>query len=241
MKGIILAGGLGTRLSPLTLATNKHLLPVYNQCMVFYPIETLLRADIKRIMIVTGGPHAGHFLRVLGDGKKLGIEHLDYTYQETEGGIADALGLCEKYADGEPVTVVLGDNITDADIGPAVRAFRGGAHIFLKRVANPERFGVPVFDDFDPKHIIGIEEKPAHPLSDYAVTGIYIYDAKVFDYIRRLQPSGRGELEITDVHNYYLKDGQFTWDELEGEWTDAGTFESLYRANRLIAEGRHSD
>jgi len=238
MKGIILAGGLGSRLSPLTLATNKHLLPVYDRCMVFYPIETMLRAGIKHIMMVTGGPHAGHFLRVLGDGKKLGIEHLDYTYQETEGGIAHALGLCEEYADGEPVTVILGDNVTNADIGPVVKEFAGGAHIFLKRVENPERFGVPVFDDYYPDKILRIEEKPAQPRSEYAVTGIYIYDARVFDYVRHLQPSARGELEITDVHNFYLEDVLLNWSELDGEWTDAGTFESLYRANRLIAEGR---
>jgi glucose-1-phosphate thymidylyltransferase len=234
VKGVILAGGLGTRLSPLTLATNKHLLPVCDQCMVFYPIQTLLRAGINRIMIVTGGPHAGHFLRVLGDGRDLGIEHLDYTYQKTEGGIADALALCEDFADGEPIMVVLGDNITNADFSAAVAEHRDGARVFLKRVDHPERFGVPAFDPQDPSRIIRIDEKPEKPPSRYAVTGIYMYDARVFEYITRLSPSGRGELEITDVHNYYIADSALTWSELKGYWTDAGTFESLFRANEMV-------
>lgn len=234
MKGVILAGGLGTRLYPLTLATNKHLLPVYDQCMVFYPIQTLLRAGIKRITIVTGGPHAGHFLRVLGNGRDLGIEHLDYTYQKTEGGIADALALCEDFADGEPIMVVLGDNITDADFTRDAAEHTDGARIFLKRVDNPERFGVPAFDPKDPSRVIRIDEKPTQPASQYAVTGIYMYDARVFDYIGRLSPSGRGELEITDVHNYYIADNALTWSELDGYWTDAGTFESLFRANEIV-------
>lgn len=236
MKGIVLAGGLGTRLSPLTRATNKHLLPVYDRCMVEFPLATLLRAGIDRIMIVTGGPHAGDFLRVLGNGRKLGIAHLEYTYQEREGGIAEALGLCEDFADGEPAAVILGDNITDADLAKPVAAFRRGAHLFFKRAPDPERFGVPAFDADG--RVLRIEEKPARPPSPYAVTGIYLYDARVFDIIPTLAPSARGELEITDVNNRYLEEGELTWSELPGYWTDAGTFASLYYANTLIARER---
>ena len=239
MKGAILAGGLGTRLYPVTLATNKHLLPVYDRCMVHYPIQTLLTAGVNHIMVVTGGPHAGHFLRVLGNGKKLGIAHLEYTYQEKEGGIADALSLCEDFADGEPLTVILGDNITDADLTPQVNAFRAGAHLFLKEVPDPERFGVPEFDPKDPRRILRIEEKPVQPKSRCAVTGFYIYDARVFDFIRQCQPSARGELEITDVNNFYVREENLTWSLLEGFWADAGTsFDALLRASNLIARQR---
>lgn len=238
MKGIILAGGLGSRLYPLTHATNKHLLPVYDQPMIYYPIATLVKAGIDELMIVTGGPHAGHFLRVLRNGKHLGIRHLEYTYQEQEGGIAEALGLCEDFADGDDVCVILGDNTTDADIGPAVAGFSGGALLFLSRVPDPERFGCPVIDPDDPARILRIEEKPKRPQSDYAVTGLYIYDNRVFDYIQRLEPSDRGELEITDVNNFYLRDGLLRWVELEGFWSDAGTFESLYRSNSFWAARR---
>lgn len=238
MKGIILAGGLGSRLYPLTHATNKHLLPIYDQPMIYYPIATLVNAGIDHIMIVTGGPHAGHFLRVLRDGKHLGIRHLEYTYQENEGGIAEALGLCADFADGDDVCVILGDNTTDAQIRPAVEQFTEGALLFLTKVPDPERFGTPVFDPEDPRRILRIEEKPKHPQSNYAVAGLYIYDSRVFDYIERLTPSERGELEITDVNNYYLEDGLLRWVELEGFWTDAGTFESLHRANRFWAERR---
>lgn len=238
MKGIILAGGLGSRLYPLTHATNKHLLPIYDQPMIYYPIATLVNAGIQHIIIVTGGPHAGHFLRVLRDGKHLGIGHLEYTYQENEGGIAEALGLCEDFADGDDVCVILGDNTTDADIRPAVTGFNGGALLFLASVPDPERFGCPVFDPEDPTRILHIEEKPREPKSHYAVTGLYIYDARVFDYIKRLSPSARGELEITDVNNFYLQDGLLRWTELQGFWSDAGTFESLHRANRFWAERR---
>lgn len=236
MKGIILAGGLGTRLAPLTLATNKHLLPVYDHCMVEYPIATLLHAGVDRIIVVTGGPHAGDFLRVLGNGRKLGIAHLEYTYQEHEGGIAEALGLCEDFADGEPVAVVLGDNVTNADLREPIASFTRGAHLFFKRVSDPQRFGVPAFAADGT--LRRIEEKPAVPASDFAVTGLYLYDARVFDIIRTLKPSGRNELEITDVNNRYLEAGELTWSEMHGYWTDAGTFQSLYYANTLIARER---
>ena len=236
MKGIILAGGLGSRLYPLTYATNKHLLPVYDQPMIYYPITTLVSAGIDDIMVVTGGPHAGHFLPVLRTGRQFGVRHLEYTFQENEGGIAEALGLCEEFADGEPICVILGDNTTDADIRPAVEEFDGGAMLFLKRVPDPERFGCPVFDEEDPGRIVRIEEKPREPKSDFAVTGLYIFDEQVFDLIRQLEPSDRGELEITDVNNFYLRAGALRWVELDGFWSDAGTFESLYRTNRYWAE-----
>ncbi len=235
MKGVVLAGGLGTRLYPLTFATNKHLLPVYNKPMIFYPIETLIKAGVKEILVVTGGPHAGHFLRVLKNGKELGVKHLEYAYQEGEGGIAQALSLAEDFANGGPLTVVLGDNTTDADIGEAVREFKEGAVIFLKKVSDPQRFGVPVFDPKNPERIIKIEEKPKKPKSNYAVTGLYIYDNKVFDFIKKCKPSKRGELEITDVHNFYIKEGSLRWEELKGFWSDAGTFKSLFEASKYWA------
>jgi glucose-1-phosphate thymidylyltransferase len=235
MKGVVLAGGLGTRLYPLTFATNKHLLPVFDKPMVFYPIQTLVKAGIKEILVVTGGPHAGHFLRVLKNGKELGVKHLEYAYQEGEGGIAQALSLAEDFADGGPVTVILGDNTTDADIRPAVERFKEGAVVFLKKVPDPQRFGVPVFSKKDPKKIIRIEEKPKNPKSSYAVTGLYIYDNRVFDFIRKCKPSARGELEITDVNNFYIKEGKLKWEELKGWWLDAGTFETLFLANKYWA------
>ena len=236
MKGAILAGGLGSRLYPLTHATSKHLLPIYDQPMVYYPIQTLVRAGIDDVIIVTGGPHAGDYLRVLGNGRQLGLRHLEYTYQEREGGIAEALALCEDFADGGPLAVILGDNTTDADIRPAVDDFTGGALVFLKPVHDPERYGCPVFDPDDPGRILRIEEKPKEPRSDYAVSGLYLYDGRVFEYITRLKPSGRGELEITDVNNFYLEDGLLRWTELGAFWSDAGTFESLYRSNVFWAE-----
>ena len=238
MKGVILAGGLGSRLYPLTHATNKHLLPIYDQPMIYYPISTLVNAGIDDIVIVTGGPHAGHFLRVLKNGKHLGIRHLEYAYQENEGGIAEALSLCQEFAAGDDVCVILGDNTTDADISRDVRDFSGGALLFLARVPDPERFGCPVFDPDDQATILEIEEKPVSPKSPYAVTGLYLYDNRVFDYIDRLTPSDRGELEITDVNNWYIRDGSLRWTELNGYWSDAGTFESLYRAGRFWAERR---
>lgn len=236
MKGIVLAGGLGSRLYPLTRVTNKHLLPIYDRPMVYYPIQTLITGGIDDILLVTGGTSAGDFLRLLGNGSELGLRHLNYTYQEGEGGIADALRLAEYFADGEPVCVILGDNIIEDNIAEAVRRFRhqgGGAKIMLKQVADPERFGVPVFEG---DKIIKIEEKPAKPASGYAVTGIYLYDATVFDIIKTLKPSNRGELEITDVNNAYIERGEMTWEIMKGWWTDAGTFESLHKANCLVAE-----
>jgi len=230
MKGIILAGGLGTRLYPLTYATNKHLLPVFDKPMIYYPIQTLLRSGIKDIMVVTGGPHAGDFLRVLRNGKDFGIDHLEYTFQEDgEGGIADALQLCEDFADGDSITVILGDNCTDANIKQAVKNFKKGALLFLKEVPDPERFGVPVFNKGN-KKILKIEEKPKNPKSNFAVTGLYIFDNKVFDYIKKIKPSKRGQLEITDVNNLYLKSGNLEWLLIKGFWSDAGTPESLYRS-----------
>ena len=244
MKGIILAGGLGTRLYPLTYATNKHLLPVYDRPMVFYPIQTLVNAGIKEIMIVVGGPHAGHFISVLKNGKDLGIKHLEFAYQEAiefngkkiEGGISHALSLAEDFADGEPITVILGDNTTDADIKKEVTKFKNGAQVFLKKVPDPNRYGVPTFDKKDKKKIIDIVEKPKEPKSDFAVVGLYMYDGKVFEYLRNVKPSVRGEMEITDLNNYYLKQGQLDWSELKGFWTDAGTFDSLFLANKYYAE-----
>ena len=236
MKGVVLAGGLGSRLRPLTSVTNKHLLPVFNQPMIYYPIQTLVNAGITDIMVVTGGNSAGEFLRLLGNGKAFGLKHLNYTYQEGEGGIADALSLVEHFASGDPVCVVLGDNIIEGNISDAVRAYRHqgrGAKIILKKVPDPQRFGVPKLEG---PNVVCIEEKPAVPLSDYAVIGIYMFDNEVYNIIRTLKPSGRGELEITDVNNEYIARGEMTWEELEGWWTDAGTFESLLHASNLVAE-----
>jgi glucose-1-phosphate thymidylyltransferase len=236
MKGVILAGGLGTRLYPLTHATNKHLLPVYDQPMVFYPIRTLVNAGVTDILIVTGGPHAGHFMRVLQNGKALGIKRLSFAYQDTgDGGIADALKLAEDFADGDSVVVILGDNTTDADIGHAVSSFKEGARVFLKKVPDPQRFGVPVFSAKNPKKIVAIEEKPENPKSEYAVTGLYIYDNKCFKYVKKLKPSERGQLEVTDLNNIYIKNGTLDWELLQGFWTDAGKFETLYLANMYWA------
>lgn len=237
MKGVILAGGLGTRLAPLTRVTNKHLLPVYDRPMIYYPIQCLVNAGIEDIMIVTGGNDAGDFLRLLGNGKAFGLQDLHYTYQEGEGGIADALRLAEHFADGEKIVVVLGDNIIENNIRDAVGAFFAqgpGAKILLKEVDDPERFGVAEVKD---GRIVGIEEKPKSPKTNLAVIGIYMYDRQVFDIVRTLKPSGRGELEITDVNNAYIKQGTLTYDVLKGWWTDAGTFESLHRASNLVCEG----
>lgn len=236
MKGIILAGGLGTRLHPLTKVTNKHLLPVYHSPMIYYPLKTLINAGISDILIVTGGNSAGDFLKLLGNGKDFGLRHINYTYQEGEGGIAAALSLAEFFAAGEKVCVILGDNIIERNIRHAVEAFEGqkdGAEILLKEVPDPQRFGVPVFDG---NRVIRIEEKPEHPKSKYAVTGIYMYDNTVFDIIKTLEPSDRGELEITDVNNLYIERGNLAWEVLDGWWTDAGTFDSLLAASRLVAE-----
>lgn len=230
MKGVILAGGLGTRLYPLTHVTNKHLLPVYDRPMVYYPIQTLVNAGVTEILLVTSGPHVGHFLGTLKNGKELGVTHLEYAYQDKpDGGIGDALSLAEDFADGDNITVILGDNTTDTDISKAVKDFSGGAVIFLKDVPDPERFGVAEFDPLDSKKIIGIEEKPVNPKSQFAVTGVYMYDKNVFQFIRQCDPNfaGRNQIEITEVNNFYIKAGNLRWEELKGYWSDAGTFDSL--------------
>ncbi len=236
MKGVILAGGLGTRLYPLTKVTNKHLLPVYNKPMIFYPIETLVKAGITDIMVVTGGPHCGHFMSILKNGHELGIKHLEYAYQENEGGIADALSLTREFAEGDSVTVILGDNTSDADITEDIQNFKQGALLFLKEVSDPERFGIATFDPQDSSKIIKITEKPQNPDSKWAVTGVYVYDNQVFDFIDQIKPSGRGELEITDVNNRYVEKGQLSWSELKGYWWDAGTFDTLLQANNYWAK-----
>jgi glucose-1-phosphate thymidylyltransferase len=236
MKGIVLAGGLGTRMHPLTKVTNKHLLPVYNEPMIYYPIKALVHAGIDEILIVTGGGNSGDFLRLLGNGKDFGLKHINYTYQEGEGGIAAALSLAEYFADEDRIVVVLGDNIIEKNIRRAVQAFREqkeGARILLKEVTDPQRFGVPVFEG---DRIVRVEEKPANPASSYAVIGIYMYDRRVFDFIKALKPSQRGELEITDVNNFYIREGKMEWDVLDGWWSDAGTFESLLYATNMVAK-----
>jgi glucose-1-phosphate thymidylyltransferase len=238
MKGVVLAGGKGSRLSPLTKITNKHLLPVYDKPMIYYPIQTLVDAGIRDILIVTGGSNAGDFLRLLANGKEFGLTHLDFTYQEGEGGIADALNLAHHFADGQKLCVVLWDNIIEKSIKEAVDAFRRqerGARILLKEVEDAERFGVA---DIADGRIVGIEEKPASPKSRFAVTGIYMFDETVFEKIKTLTPSGRGELEITDVNNGYIREGTMQFSYLDGWWTDAGTFESLLRACNLVAQSR---
>ena len=234
MKGVVLAGGLGSRLYPLTKVTNKHLLPVYNEPMIYYPIRILVNAGINEILIVTGGNNAGDFLKLLENGKDFGLKHINYTYQQGEGGIAAALSLAEFFADKDKIAVVLGDNIIEGNIKAAVEKFRDqkdGARILLKEVHDPQRFGVPVFEG---KKIIRVEEKPANPASNFAVIGIYMYDYRVFEFIRSLKPSQRGELEITDVNNFYIKEGKMHWDVLDGWWTDAGTFESLQYAGNMV-------
>lgn len=236
MKGVVLAGGLGTRMYPLTKVTNKHLLPIYDQPMIYYPIRTLVNAGIDEILIVTGGNSAGDFLRLLGNGKEFGLRHINYTYQEGEGGIAAALSLAEYFADNDKIVVILGDNIIEKNICGAVEAFRKqeeGARILLKEVHDPQRFGVPAFDG---GRIVRIDEKPATPASNYAVIGIYMYDPGVFEFIKTLKPSERGELEITDVNNFYIREGKIAWDVLDGWWTDAGTFDSLLYASGMVAK-----
>ncbi len=237
MKGVILAGGLGTRLHPLTKITNKHLLPIYDRPMIYYPLQTLVDAGIDDIMLVTGGNNAGDFLKLLGNGKEFGLKHLNYTYQEGEGGIAEALGLAEYFSEGDSVIVILGDNIIEKSIKTAVDTFKqqgGGAKILLKEVADPQRFGVA---ELHGEKVVNIVEKPKQPKSNLIVTGVYMYDSEVFDIIKTLKPSGRDELEITDVNNRYIQDNKMTFEVLDGWWTDAGTFESLYRANSLAASG----
>ena len=235
MKGVILAGGLGTRLMPCTKVTNKHLLPVYDKPMIYYPLRTLVSAGLEDIMIVTGGNNAGDFLRLLSNGREFGLKDISYTYQEGEGGIADALRLAENFADNDKVVVMLGDNIIEDDISDAVREFEKqdiGARIFLKEVSDPERFGVAEVKE---GKVINIEEKPEKPKSSYAVVGIYMYDSDVFEIIKTLKPSDRGELEITDVNNEYIRRGTMKYSILEGWWADAATsFEALFRAGQLV-------
>lgn len=236
MKGVVLAGGTGSRLFPLTKITNKHLLPIFDRPMIYFPIETLVDAGIQDIMIVTGGRNSGDFLRLLSNGKGFGLKHINYTYQEGEGGIADALALAEHFADGHQVCVILGDNIIEGSIRAAADQFRKqpqGAHILLKEVHDAERFGVA---ELSGNRIVSIEEKPQHPKSNYAVTGVYMYDASVFDKIKTLVPSHRGELEITDVNNAYVREGTMSFSFLDGWWTDAGTFDSLLRAANLVSQ-----
>jgi glucose-1-phosphate thymidylyltransferase len=238
MKGIVLAGGTGSRLFPLTKITNKHLLPIYDQPMIYYPIQTMVEAGIQDIMVVTGGRHSGGFLELLANGKQFGLKHINYTYQEGEGGIAHALALAEHFADGQKICVILGDNIIEGSIREAAERFRRqpkGAHILLKEVPDAERFGVAEIAN---GNVVGIEEKPQRPKSNYAVTGIYMYDASVFEKIKTLVPSNRGELEITDVNNAYIHEAALTFSFLEGWWTDAGTFESLLRAANLVAQSK---
>ena len=240
MKGVVLAGGTGSRLFPLTKITNKHLLPIYDKPMIYYPIETLVDAGIKDILLVTGGKNSGDFLRLLANGKQFGLAHINYTYQEGEGGIADALALAEHFADGDKICVILGDNLIEGSIRAAVEDFERqpeGAKILLKQVADAERFGVA---EIQGDRIVNIEEKPRRPKSNYAVTGFYLYDRTVFEKIKTLVPSRRGELEITDVNNAYIREGKMTFAWLDGWWTDAGTFESLLRAANLVAASRHS-
>ena len=236
MKGVVLAGGKGTRLYPLTRVTNKHLLPVFERPMIYYPIQTLVDAGIRDVIVVTGGHNSGDFLRLLSNGKDFDLHRIHYTYQEGEGGIADALRLAEPFVEGEKICVILGDNIIENNIIDAAKAFEkqpSGAHILLKQVPDPQRFGCP---EFSQGRILRIEEKPKTPKSDYAVTGIYFYDDSVFEKIGRTKPSFRNELEITDVNNMYLEEGSLTHSILDGWWTDAGTFESLLKATNLVAE-----
>jgi glucose-1-phosphate thymidylyltransferase len=237
MKGIILAGGLGTRLYPLTKITNKHLLPVYDRPMIFHPVQTLINAGIRDILIVTGGNNAGDFLRLLGNGKSFGLKHINYTYQEKEGGIAEAVSLAEHFAEGEKVLIMLGDNIIEGNLQKAVEDFksqRSGAKILLKEVDNPKEYGIAQIKN---GKIIKIEEKPKRPKSNYAVIGIYMYDNQVFDIVRTLKPSARGELEITDVNNAYLEEGNLTYSFLKGYWLDAGeSIDALLKANKIVAQ-----
>ncbi len=235
MKGIVLAGGLGTRLLPLTKITNKHLLPVYDKPMIYYPLQILINAGIKDIMIVTGGNNAGDFLRLLGNGRQFGLKDISYTYQEGEGGIAEALGLAADFADGEKVLIVLGDNVIEKDIVNEKKEFekqKEGAKILIKEVSHPEYFGVP---ELNGNKVISVEEKPKKPKSQYAVLGIYMYDSRVFDIIKTLERSDRGELEITDVNNAYIKAGTITCSVLDGWWIDAGSSpENLAEATKLV-------
>jgi len=237
MKGVILAGGTGSRMYPLTKVTNKHLLPVYDKPMIFYPLQTLVNAGIREIMIVSGRGHAGHFLELLGSGMEFGVQ-LTYEIQEMAGGIAEALGLAENWVDNDPVAVILGDNIFQDSLQSDATSFRKGAKIFLKEVPDAQRFGVA---EIKGDRVISIEEKPKKPKSGYAVTGLYLYDSEVFSIIKTLKPSGRGELEITDVNNAYIRNGTMQYAILKGYWSDAGTFDSLMRAGTLVQKYSQRD
>jgi len=235
MKGVVLAGGLGTRLLPLTRVTNKHLLPVYDKPMVFYPIQTLVDAGITDIMLVTGGNNAGDFLRLIGNGEEFGLRHMNYAYQKSEGGIADALKLARHFVGDDRVAVMLGDNFVQGNVREAVEAFEAqpcGAKIFLKEVDNPVDFGVAVLEG---DTVVRIIEKPKQPPSNLAVIGIYLYDSDVFDICETLEPSDRDELEISDVNNEYIRRGTMTYDVIEGWWADCGSFEALLRSSMLVA------
>lgn len=236
MKGVVLAGGLGTRLSPLTRITNKHLLPIYKKPMIYYPIEMLVEAGISDIMLVTGGNNAGDFLRLIGNGRNFGLSHIHYTYQEGEGGIAEALGLAEDFVEDDKVVVVLGDNILEKGIKRGVEAFvqqQKGARVFLTEVENPSEYGIAQLNG---DKIAGIIEKPQDPLTNLAVVGVYMYPPDVFEIIKTLKPSGRGELEITDVNNAYIQRGELEYELIDGFWIDAGeSHEALLKANVTMA------
>jgi glucose-1-phosphate thymidylyltransferase len=234
MKGVILAGGLGTRLRPLTLITNKHLLPIYDKPMIMYPIDTLKRSGVSDILIVCGREHAGHFMQFLGSGEELGVRFSYALQDKNNGGIADALRYAEDFSDGQSVAVILGDNIFEQDFAKEIRAFKGGAMAFFKEVPDPTRFGVPLFDT-DMKRVLSIEEKPKDPKSKFAQTGFYLFDTNVFSIIPTLKPSARGELELTDINNIFLKRGEFNFSIINGYWYDAGTFESLLRVANEIS------
>ncbi len=232
MKGIVLAGGLGSRLYPLTYITNKHLLPIYDEPMIYFPLRTLVKAGIKDVMIIVSGPHSGQFVQILKNGKELGFQHLEYGYQENPvGGLADALKVAEDFVAGDSVTMILGDNTTDADVSREIGSFKSGSIVFLKKVSDPHRFGVPMFDKKDKRKIIKIVEKPKNPPSNYASVGLYVFDNRCFQIAKRLKPSKRGQLEITDIQNFYIKEGSMKWYELKGYWHDVGTFESLLEAS----------
>jgi len=233
MKGVILAGGFGTRLGLLTKVTNKHLLPVYDKPMIFYPLQKLLEAGIKEILIVSGPEYSGHFLRLLGSGRQFNAK-FTYEIQDDAGGIAQALGLAEDFADGQKIAVILGDNIFEDNFAGDVASFRQGAKIFLKQTDEAQRFGVA---EIKGDRVVRIEEKPEDPKSNLAVTGFYLYDEKVFDIIKMLKPSKRGELEITDVNNAYIKNGMMSYAAVEGYWTDAGTYDTLLKASYLVQQG----
>lgn len=239
MKGVVLAGGFGTRLRPLTDVTNKHLLPVYDRPMIFFPLECLQMAGMDEVMVVTGGRHAGAVFTTLGDGKAFGFRRLAYAYQQGAGGIADALSLTEAFADGDDLCVILGDNVIEGNIRSAAERFQqqgGGAKILLKEVPDPERFGIAHLEEKGgERRIIEIIEKPKNPPGNLAVIGIYFYDSAVFGICRSLAPSGRKELEITDVNRAYLRRGELTFDILNGWWADAGTIKALHEASNLVA------